>query len=276
MQDPIPSGSPLFDAHPRSFAANCYVYPVLSRRAGGISIGVNLNLDRACNFRCIYCQVDRSGPAEADFVDLDRLAGELDRMVELVASGRIYEGPQFRGTPRPLRRLNDIALSGDGEPTAYANFDRVVDVCAEVRRRHGLHDVKLVLITNASLLHLPRVRRALATLDANGGEIWAKLDAGTRRLLPAGGPIGRALAADSRQSARGGPRAADRDPIALDADLGPRRRRRPSWRRIAIGCWRFWRPAGESSWSKSTRSPENRPKSGLPRSATPRSTPLPN
>ena len=179
MQDPIPSGSPLFDTHPRSFAANCYVYPVLSRRAGGISIGVNLNLDRACNFRCIYCQVERSGPAEADFVDLDRLADELDRMVQWVASGRIYEGPQFHGTPGPLRRLNDIALSGDGEPTAYANFDRVVDVCAEVRRRHGLYDVKLVLITNASLLHLPRVRRALATLDANGGEIWAKLDAGS-------------------------------------------------------------------------------------------------
>jgi wyosine [tRNA(Phe)-imidazoG37] synthetase (radical SAM superfamily) len=99
-------------------------------------------------------------------------------MVQWVASGQVYEGLRFRGTPQPLRRLNDIALSGDGEPTAYANFDRVVDVCAEVRRRHGL-DVKLVLITNASLLHLPRVRRALATLDANGGEIWAKLDAGT-------------------------------------------------------------------------------------------------
>ena len=100
-------------------------------------------------------------------------------MVELVASGRIYEGPQFRDTPPPLRRLNDIALSGDGEPTAFANFDQVVDVCAEVRRRHGLDDVKLVLITNASLFHRPRVRRALETLDANGGEIWAKLDAGT-------------------------------------------------------------------------------------------------
>jgi len=179
MQDPIPSGSPPFDTHPRSFAANCYVYPVLSRRAGGISIGVNLSLDRACNFRCLYCPVDRSQPAEADFVDLDRLAGELDRMVELVASGRIYEGPRFHNTPDPLRRLNDIALSGDGEPTAYANFDRVVDVCAEVRRRYGLGNVKIVLITNASLLHLPRVRRALTTLDQNGGEIWAKLDAGT-------------------------------------------------------------------------------------------------
>jgi wyosine [tRNA(Phe)-imidazoG37] synthetase (radical SAM superfamily) len=171
--------SPLFDAHPRSFAANRYVYPVLSRRAGGISIGVNLNLDQFCNFHCLYCQVERSQPAEAEFVGLDRLAEELDRTIELVVSGRIFEGPQFGHTPVPLRRLNDIALSGDGEPTAYANFEQVVDVCAEARRRHGLADVKLVLITNASLLHRPRVRQALATLDANGGEIWAKLDAGT-------------------------------------------------------------------------------------------------
>ena len=50
---------PLFASHPRSFAENLYVYPVLSRRAGGISIGINLNRNQFCNFRCIYCQVER-------------------------------------------------------------------------------------------------------------------------------------------------------------------------------------------------------------------------
>ena len=179
MQDASQSGDSLFQAHPRNFAGNCYVYPVLSRRAGGISIGVNLNLDKACNFHCVYCQVDRTTPREENFVDLRRLADELDETVELVASGRIFEGTQFGDTPGPLRRLNDIALSGDGEPTAFGNFEQVVDVCAEVRRRHGLTDVKLVLITNGTLLHRPAVRRALETLQANGGQIWAKLDAGT-------------------------------------------------------------------------------------------------
>ncbi len=100
-------------------------------------------------------------------------------MILLVTSGQIYEGTQFRNTPPELRRLNDIALSGDGEPTSYANFDQVVEVCADVRRRHALSDMKLVLITNASLLHRPRVQAALKTLDTNGGEIWGKLDAGT-------------------------------------------------------------------------------------------------
>lgn len=179
MQDSTPSGTP-FIAHPRHYAANRYVYPVLSRRAGGISIGVNLSLDKFCNFHCIYCQVDLAEPSVKEAVDLQRLAEELDRTIELVVSGKIFEGPQFHRTPPALRRLNDIALSGNGEPTACENFDQAVDVCAAARRKHNLDTMKLVLITNATLLHRPRVRNALKVLDANGGEIWAKLDAGTK------------------------------------------------------------------------------------------------
>jgi wyosine [tRNA(Phe)-imidazoG37] synthetase (radical SAM superfamily) len=169
----------LFSAHGRNFEANRYVYPVLSRRSGGISIGVNLNLDKVCNFDCIYCQVDRRqlGPKQA--VDVVRLVEELDAMVELISSGRIYDETRFRDTPAELRRLNDIALSGDGEPTTCRNFAEIVAACAEVRRRHGLESMKLVLISNATMFHREPVRRGLAILDANHGEIWAKLDAGT-------------------------------------------------------------------------------------------------
>ncbi len=171
--------SPLFAKHTSEFAENHYVYPVLSRRAGGISIGINLNLDKLCTFHCVYCQVDHTEPGKAEKVDLTRLAEELDAMLEEVASGDIFAGPKFRDTPPPLRRLNDIAFSGDGEPTACGEFDAAVEVCAEALRRRKLHDVKLVVITNASLLHRPRVQKALKIIDAVGGEIWAKLDAGT-------------------------------------------------------------------------------------------------
>jgi wyosine [tRNA(Phe)-imidazoG37] synthetase (radical SAM superfamily) len=177
MEASSSSGSPLFASHSRGFAANRYVYPVLSRRAGGISVGVNLNPDRFCNFDCVYCQIDRTPPEKVEPLDLDVLAGELDWMVEEVVSGRIFQGPKFQDTPPSLRRFNDIAFSGDGEPTACPGFDRAVEICAEVRRRHELNDVKLVLITNATLFQQPRVRKALDILDANNGEIWAKLDA---------------------------------------------------------------------------------------------------
>ena len=178
-QEPSRSATPIFAAHPREFTANRYIYPVLSRRAGGLSIGVNLNPNKFCNFRCVYCQIDRSEPGDDEPVDLATLGNELDRMVELVVSGDIYRGVQFRNTPGPLRRLNDIAFSGNGEPTACPNFDQAVEVCGEIRRRHKLDNVKLVLITNATLFQQPRVHRALETLDANNGEIWAKLDAGS-------------------------------------------------------------------------------------------------
>ncbi|MDX1948615.1 MAG: radical SAM protein [Pirellulaceae bacterium] len=170
---------PLHTLHPRRFEQNRFVYPVLSRRSGGVSIGVNLNPDKVCNFDCIYCQVDRTSQAETRFVETDRLLVELDETLQLAASGEIFDHPPFQGTPPHLRRLNDIAFSGDGEPTSHRNFDEVVAACAEIKRRLGLDGVKMVLITNASLFHRPHVERGLAILDQNNGEIWAKLEAGT-------------------------------------------------------------------------------------------------
>jgi wyosine [tRNA(Phe)-imidazoG37] synthetase (radical SAM superfamily) len=151
----------------------------LSRRSRGISIGVNLNPDKICNFDCIYCQVDRTSQSETQFVEFDQLLSELDTTLELAASGTIYQTDKFRDTPVGLRRLNDIAFSGDGEPTTYRNFDQIIAACAELKRRHGLDDVKMVLITNASMFHREHVKRGLEILDANQGEIWAKLEAGT-------------------------------------------------------------------------------------------------
>ena len=171
----------MFQSHPRSFEANLYVYPVLSRRAGGVSIGVNLNPEKFCNFDCVYCQVDRSqqGGRVVGHADVPRLAKELDEMLDWVTSGRIFEETRFSNTAEPLRRLNDIALSGDGEPTSCPVFGEVVQLCAKARRRRRLDDVKLILITNATLLHRQSVRSALEVLDANNGEIWGKLDSGT-------------------------------------------------------------------------------------------------
>ncbi len=169
----------LHTKHERLFEDNRFVYPVISRRSRGLSIGVNLNPDKVCNFDCIYCQVDRTRASETRFVQLDEVLGELTTMLQMVQSGRLYRHPRFRDVPAPLRRLNDIAFSGDGEPTTYRNFDEIIAACAEVKRRHQLQPVKLVLITNASMFHRPHVQRGLEILNANEGEIWAKLDAGT-------------------------------------------------------------------------------------------------
>jgi wyosine [tRNA(Phe)-imidazoG37] synthetase (radical SAM superfamily) len=140
---------------------------------------VNLNPDKVCNFDCIYCQVDRTRQSETRFVETEALLAELRGTLDLVASGAMYKTDKFRDVPQQLRRLNDVAFSGDGEPTTYKNFDELMEHCAAVKREAGLDCVKMVLITNASMFHRPHVQRGLEILDRNQGEIWAKLEAGT-------------------------------------------------------------------------------------------------
>lgn len=165
--------------HRRNFAENLYVYAVVSRRSKGVSLGVNLNPDKVCNFDCVYCQVDRTTPPVTRKVNEDRLLSELEEMLDLVSSGELFLHERFRETPQELRRLNDIAFSGDGEPTTYPRFREIVQAVADLKRRRGLESVKIVLITNATMFHRPEVSEGLAALDANQGEIWAKLEAGT-------------------------------------------------------------------------------------------------
>src|SRR5436189_1514220 len=81
--------------HRRTFADNLYVYAVVSRRSKGVSIGVNLNPDKVCNFDCVYCQVDRKTPPVVRDVDEARLLEELEVMLDLVTMGRLFEHERF-------------------------------------------------------------------------------------------------------------------------------------------------------------------------------------
>ena len=99
--------------------------------------------------------------------------------MDLVVSGELYQVPPFDSARPDQRRLNDIAFSGDGEPTMAKEFAACVARMAKLKQAKGLHDCKLVLITDATLLQAPGVVEGLELLMANQGEIWAKLDGGT-------------------------------------------------------------------------------------------------
>jgi len=170
---------PAHQKHPREFEDFKFVYPVLSRRSGGISIGLNVNPDRHCCFDCIYCQVDRTTAATVKRFDLATAEKELAVMLEWVASGALARYPQFRGVPAELMRLKDVALSGDGEPTMLSNFAEIVEMIVRLKPR----EAKLLLITNAAGLVRATVKRGLTTMDAHNGEVWAKLDAGTEEYF---------------------------------------------------------------------------------------------
>jgi wyosine [tRNA(Phe)-imidazoG37] synthetase (radical SAM superfamily) len=159
------------DDHRRDSAGLRYVYPVVSRRAGGVSVGINLNPNNACNWACVYCQVEgltRGGPPP---IDLDLLERELTGFLEAVVDGDYLS----RHVPAEARRLMDVAFSGNGEPTSAAEFAAAVDCVGRVvgRLAPGL---PVRLITNGSLVHRSGVQSGLVRLAELGGEVWFKLD----------------------------------------------------------------------------------------------------
>jgi hypothetical protein len=168
------AGKPLSTInHDRDSAALRYIYPVISRRAGGVSVGINLNPNNACNWRCIYCQVPdlKRGPAPTN--DLSVLENELRDFLNELQHGDFMQSR----VPEGVRRINDIALSGNGEPTSSAQFVGVIALIARVRREVALPEtVKTVLITNGSLLYRGEVQQGLRDMAKINGEVWFKLD----------------------------------------------------------------------------------------------------
>jgi len=168
-----------FKSHPRSFEDNLYAYPVLSRRATGLSVGINLSPHKACNMDCVYCQVDRSVKPAVRTVDLDRMEQELTELLGRAASGEIFLVEPFASAPESLHRLADVAFSGDGEPTSFRGFFEACRRVVRAKAAAKVPEAPVRVITNAIDLDREEVVKALAYLDENGGEIWAKLDAGT-------------------------------------------------------------------------------------------------
>src|SRR6476620_3901132 len=84
---------------PPEFLGNRFVYAVISQRAHGLSIGINLNPDKCCNFDCAYCEVNRDLPGRDVVVDIDVLAAELDNLLTLTYAQRLREFPYFQAVP---------------------------------------------------------------------------------------------------------------------------------------------------------------------------------
>ena len=115
-------------------------------------------------------------------MDVPRMCTELEQMVEIAITGKLRDFPPFHATPAELLQLKEVALSGDGEPTFCPNFREVVEGVVHLRAAGNCPFFKIVLITNASGLHLPHVRAGIDILTSSD-EIWVKLDAGTQRGL---------------------------------------------------------------------------------------------
>lgn len=176
--------------HSRDIAGLTYIYPVLSRRAGGLSIGVNFNTNNACNWRCIYCQVPNLTRGSAPVLDFQLLEAELRFFLNTVLNGDFYQRFQV---PLAQQVIKDIAISGNGEPTSLKNFAQAVALVGQIATELGIFPASnYVLISNGSLIQQAKVQAGLQMLKKYGGELWFKLDSAT--------PQGRRQINNSRQN----------------------------------------------------------------------------
>lgn len=163
--------------HNRDVVGMRYVYPVISRRAGGVSIGINLNVNNACNWRCIYCNVPNLTRGSPPPIELDILERELRTFLNDVLHGDFMQ----RYVHEDDRQLKDIAFSGNGEPTSAKEFPQVLALVEKILSDFGLlGTIKLRLITNGSLMDKPAVLESMRHLARCNGEVWFKVDAGTK------------------------------------------------------------------------------------------------
>lgn len=160
------------DNHDRDSAGFSYVYPVISRRAGGVSIGINLNPNNQCNWHCIYCQVPNLERGHAPEVNETVLRQELVAMLEQVLLGDFMQ----QRVPDGCRQLQDIAFSGNGEATSSRQFPAVVALVVKQMKAFNL-SIPLRLITNGSYVQKAYVQQGLLEMARHHGEVWIKLDA---------------------------------------------------------------------------------------------------
>jgi len=163
--------------HSRDSAGLTYVYPVVSRRSGGLSIGINFNPNNACNWRCVYCQVPNLVRGTAPDIDLRRLEDELRGLLKEIDNEDFYERFPL---PEEQRIIRDFAISGNGEPTLCRKFDIVIGIIGRVCAEFDLlGPTKRVLISNGSMMTRPEIQRGLIHWSELDGEVWFKLDSAT-------------------------------------------------------------------------------------------------
>ena len=158
--------------HDRNIFQGKYIYPVVSRRAGGLSLGINLNTNNACNWQCIYCEVPNLVRGKPEPINLQELESELDYWLDQIINKSFLS--QYT---KSKTEFKDIAFSGNGEPTASKQFKDVIGILIKKINEYKL-DKKIIirLITNGSYMANPVIQESLSLISNFNREIWFKID----------------------------------------------------------------------------------------------------
>ena len=139
------------------------VYPVYSRRSGGLSIGLNLFPEqKECSFNCPYCEVYPFKSSQKFSLSL------METALREAISNLKNQGMEIK----------DIGFSGNGEPTLSPFFPAALESAFTIRNKE-IPKASLVLITNGTGLLNEKTFDLLRTAAEKGLDIWLKLDAAT-------------------------------------------------------------------------------------------------
>ena len=114
--------------------------PVPSRRLGR-SLGIDLVPHKVCTLDCLYCECGATTTRTSErrrWVDTTRVLAELETLL------------------RTGQTADHLTFSGAGEPTLHRDLGRIASWLAE------RSEIPLALLTNATLLGDPGLRRELA------------------------------------------------------------------------------------------------------------------
>jgi len=138
--------------------------PVPSRRLGH-SLGINNIPPKICTYSCVYCQLGNTINMQVErqnFYKAEELAWEVKQ--------KVREAKE-KGEP-----IDYLTFVSDGEPTLDINLSREIELLKPL-------DIKIAVITNASLIWREDVREDLRKadwvslkVDAVSREIWRKVN----------------------------------------------------------------------------------------------------
>lgn len=156
--------------------------PIHSRRLG-TSLGINVlpTSHKVCSSNCVYCQYGWTQPETSG----DRLKRGRELLVEIAESFRRLSGQGLA--------VDCITLAGNGEPTLHPDLLDIV-VGLKALRDQYFPGAEVGILSDATQVTRPRVRDALALLDARYMKFDAADEAAWRRInVPFGGTEFRAM-----------------------------------------------------------------------------------
>lgn len=129
--------------------------PVHSRRLG-VSLGINLLPadGKVCTFDCIYC--------ECGFNADHRPKQKMPTREEVAAALEAKLKDMKANGPHP----DVLTFAGNGEPTANPHFPEIIDDTIRLRNEY-FPDAKISVLSNATLIHRPKIHDALMKVDNN-------------------------------------------------------------------------------------------------------------